>query len=191
MKNTLMTLSLLTLAMVTFAATFDLGIKAGYNTSKISTDLSTIKADSKGGYNFGAFGRFGGEKFYLQPEFLYVVRNEGFSGGSAYDAIKMKSIQVPVLLGLKLIDLKLASIRAFTGPAISFSTGYESDKSFKYNFNNSTWDYQLGAGVDVLMFTFDIRYEWGLSKSFDTSSFGSNFTSKGNTFSVNLGFKFM
>ncbi len=191
MKKTLMTLSLLTLAMVTFAATFDLGIKAGYNTSKISTDLSTIKADSKGGYNFGAFGRFGGEKFYLQPEFLYVVRNEGFSGGSAYDAIKMKSIQVPVLLGLKLIDLKLASIRAFTGPAISFSTGYESDKSFKYNFNNSTWDYQLGAGVDVLMFTFDIRYEWGLSKSFDTSSFGSNFTSKGNTFSVNLGFKFM
>ena len=42
MKKTLMTLSLLTLAMVTFAATFDLGIKAGYNTSKISTDLSTI-----------------------------------------------------------------------------------------------------------------------------------------------------
>ncbi len=191
MKKTLMTLSLLTLAMVTFAATFDLGIKAGYNTSKISTDLSTIKADSKGGYNFGAFGRFGGKNFYLQPEFLYVVRNEGFSVGSAYDAIKMKSLQVPVLLGYKLIDLKVVSIRAFTGPAISFSTGYESDKSFKYNFNNSTWDYQLGAGVDVLMFTFDIRYEWGLSKTFDTSSLGSNFTSKGNTFSVNLGFKFL
>lgn len=191
MKKTLMTLSLLTLAMVTFAATFDLGIKAGYNTSKISTDLSTIKADSKGGYNFGAFGRFGGKNFYLQPEFLYVVRNEGFSVGSAYEAIKMKSLQVPVLLGYKLIDLKVVSIRAFTGPAISFSTGYESDKSFKYNFNNSTWDYQLGAGVDVLMFTFDIRYEWGLSKTFDTSSLGSNFTSKGNTFSVNLGFKFL
>lgn len=191
MKKTLMTLSLLTMAMVTFAATFDLGIKTGYNTSKISTDMSTIKADAKGGYNFGAFGRFGGEKFYLQPEFLYVVKNESFSIGSAYDAIKMKSIQVPVLLGLKLIDLKLASIRAFTGPAISFQTGYDSDKSFKYNFNNSTWDYQLGAGVDVLMFTFDIRYEWGLSKTFDTSEFGSNFTPKGNTFSVNLGFKFM
>ena len=186
-----MTLSLLTLAMVTFAATFDLGIKAGYNTSKLSTDLSTIKADSKGGYNFGAFGRFGGEKFYLQPEFLYVVKNEEFSVGASTDAIKMKSIQVPVLLGLKLIDLKVASIRAFTGPAISFSTGYESDKSFNYNFNNATWDYQLGAGVDVLMFTFDVRYEWGLSKTFDTSSLGSNFTSKGNTFSVNLGFKFL
>ena len=71
MKKTLMTLSLLTLAMVTFASTFDLGIKAGYNTSKISTDLNTIKADSKGGYNFGAFGRFGGKRFYL-PTRIFI-----------------------------------------------------------------------------------------------------------------------
>lgn len=191
MKKTLLTFTLLALIMVTKGQTFDLGIKVAYNTSKISADLNTIKADSKGGYSFGAFGRFGGKKIYLQPEFLYVVRNGGFSVGSSTDAIKMKSIQVPVLLGLKLIDLKIASVRAFTGPAISFSTGYESDKNFKYNFNNSSWDYQLGAGVDVLMFTFDIRYEWGLSKSFDTSSLGSNFTSKGNTFSVNVGFKFL
>lgn len=189
MKKTLMTLSLLTLAMVTFASTFDLGIKAGYNTSKISTDLNTIKADSKGGYNFGAFGRFGGKRFYLQPEFLYVVKNEGFSTSSATDAIKTKSIQVPVLLGLKLIDLKVASIRAFTGPAISFSTGYDSDKSFKYNVNNAAWDYQLGAGVDLLMFTLDVRYEWGISKTFDSTNLPSNFTNKGNTFTVSLGYK--
>ncbi|MCL6101574.1 MAG: hypothetical protein M1292_03675, partial [Bacteroidetes bacterium] len=73
--------------------------------------------------------------------------------------------------------------------AISFPTGYDSSKNFSYNFNNSVWDYQLGAGVDVLMFTLDVRYEWGLSKSFDTTNLGSNFTSKGNTFTVSLGFK--
>jgi hypothetical protein len=101
----------------------------------------------------------------------------------------MKSIQIPVLLGLKVIDLKLASIRAFTGPAISFPTGYNSDQNLKYNFNSSVLDYQLGAGVDVLNFTLDIRYAWGLSKSFDTSNPSSNFTSKGNVFTVSLGFK--
>ncbi len=184
-----MTLSLLVLAMVTFASTFDLGIKAGYNTSKLASDFSTFKPDIQGGYNFGAFGRFGGKKFYLQPEFLYVVKNGGYSTSASTDAIKMKSIQVPVLLGLKVLDLKVASIRAFTGPAISFPTGYDSSKNFSYNFNNSVWDYQLGAGVDVLMFTLDVRYEWGLSKSFDTTNLGSNFTSKGNTFTVSLGFK--
>ena len=184
-----MTLSLLTLAMVTFASTFDLGVKVGYNTSKLASDMSTFTPSSKGGYNFGAFGRFGGSNFYLQPEFLYVVQNGGFSVGSTRDAIKMKSIQVPVLLGLKLVDLKVASIRAFTGPAISFPAGYNSDQNIKYNFNNSVLDYQLGAGVDFLNFTLDIRYAWGLSKSFDTTSLNSNFTSKGNAFTVSLGFK--
>ena len=184
-----MTLSLLTLAMVTFASTFDLGIKVGWNTSKLSSDMSTFTPSSKGGYNFGAFGRFGGSKIYLQPEFLYVVQNGGFSVGSTSDAIKMKSIQIPVLLGLKVLDLKLASIRAFTGPAISFPTGYNSDQSIKYNFNNSALDYQVGAGVDVLNFTLDIRYSWALSKTFDTTSLSSNFTGKGNAFTVSLGFK--
>jgi hypothetical protein len=184
-----MTVTLLVLSIVTFAATFDLGIKAGYNTSKISSDLSSFSPNSQGGYNFGAFGRFGGSKLYLQPEFLYVVKNGGFSAGSVTDAIKMKAIQVPVLLGFKLVNLKVASIRAFTGPAISFASGYESDHNLSYNFNKSSWNYQLGAGVDVLMLTFDIRYEWGVSKNFDSSSMSTNF--KGNTFSVSLGFKFL
>ncbi len=184
-----MTLSLLTLAMVTFASTFDLGIKVGYNSSKLTSDMSTFTPSSKGGYNFGAFGRFGGKQFYLQPEFLYVVQNGGFSVGSTRDAIKMKSIQVPVLVGLKVLDLKVASIRAFTGPAISFPTGYNSDQSIKYNFNNSALDYQLGAGVDVLNFTLDIRYAWALSKTFDTTNLSSNFSSKGNAFTVSIGFK--
>lgn len=189
MKKTLMTFALLALTMVTFASTFDLGIKAGWNTSKLTSDMSTFTPSAKGGYNFGAFGRFGGSKFYLQPEFLYVVQNGGFSVGSTTDAIKMKSIQVPVLLGLKVLDLKLASIRAFTGPAISFPSGYNSDQNLKYNFNNSVWDYQLGAGVDVLNFTLDIRYAWGLSKSINTSDISSNFQPKTNAFTVSLGFK--
>ena len=151
--------------------------------------MSTFKPSSDGGYNFGAFGRFGGNNFYFQPEFLYVVKNGGYSTSATTDAIKMKSIQVPLLLGLKVLDLKLASIRAFTGPAISFPAGYDSNQNFKYNFNNSVWDYQLGAGVDVLNFTLDIRYAWGLSKSFDTTNLGSNFQTKNNAFTVSLGFK--
>jgi len=185
MKKLLITFSFLILSFLTFAATFDIGVKLGYNTTKLTSDMSAFSADSKGGYNFGAFGRFGGSKFYFQPELLYVVKNGGFTIGSAYDALKMKTIQVPLLLGYKIIDLKVASIRAFTGPAVSFGSGYESDKNLSYNLKNSGWDYQLGAGVDFLMFTVDLRYEWGLSEKFETTS------SKGNTFSVSFGFKFL
>ncbi|MCE1199274.1 MAG: PorT family protein [Marinilabiliales bacterium] len=191
MKRSILVLTCLLLGMHSFAATFDLGVKASYNTSKLTTDLSTIKTDAKSGYNFGVFGRFGGSKIYLQPEFLYVVKSGEFTLNSVSDAVKSKYIQVPVLLGIKLIDLKVASVRAFTGPAVAFSTGYDSDKNFTYNFNNSAWNYQLGAGLDFLMLTFDVRYEWGVSKSFDTTNLSSNFSNKGNTFTVSIGYKFL
>jgi hypothetical protein len=185
MKKLFITVSFLVLSLVTFAATFDLGVKLGYNTTKLTADLSAFSADSKGGYNFGAFGRFGGDKFYLQPELLYVVKNGGFKVGTAYDAIKMKTIQVPLLLGYKLVNLKVASIRAFTGPAVSFDSGYEGDIDLADNLKKSGWDYQIGAGVDFLMFTVDLRYEMGLTKKFDS------YSSKGNTFAVSFGFKFL
>ena len=191
MKKTVITLAFLTLSIVSFAVTFDLGIKGGYNTSKLTSDFNSFKPDAQGGFNFGAFGRFGGNHIYLQPELLYVVKNGGFNISNITYAVKTKSVQVPVLLGMKLLNLKVASIRAFTGPAISFVSGYEIDQNLAYNYNKSTWDYQLGAGIDVLMLTFDIRYEWGLSKKFDSSNLGSNFTSKGNTFTVSVGFKFL
>lgn len=191
MRKLFVTFAFVIFSLASFGVTFDLGIKGGYNVTKITSDLNSFKPDGQSGYNFGAFGRLGGEKIYLQPEFLYVVKKGGFSLNSSTDAIKMKSIQVPVLVGLKLLDFKVASVRAFTGPAISFQSGYDSDKSFTYNFNSSTLDYQLGAGVDLLMFTFDIRYEWGLSKTINTSNISSNFTSKGNTFTISLGFKFL
>jgi hypothetical protein len=187
MKKFLLTFALIVLSVVTFAATFDLGVKFGYNTTKLTSDLSTFSANSQGGYNFGAFGRFGGSKLYLQPEFLYVVKNGGFKIGSATNAIKMHAIQVPLLLGYKILNLKVASIRAFTGPAVSFASGYKSDQPLTGNLKSSTWAYQLGAGVDFLMFIVDLRYELGLSKQLETSTY----TNKANTFSVSFGFKFL
>jgi hypothetical protein len=192
MRKSLMTLTLLLLAFTTFAGTFALGIKGGINTSKLSTNLNALTADMQGGYNFGAFGRFGGKHFYLNPEFLYVVNNSKITSGGVTDAVKTKSIQVPVLLGLNLLNLKVIRLNAFTGPAVSFGTGYESDKSWTYNMNKASWDYMLGAGIDLLMFTLDVRYSWGLStKDFTPNNPSSSFTSKVNAFRISLGFKIL
>jgi hypothetical protein len=193
MKKVLITLSIVALTMVTFAQKFDLGIKASLNNTKLSSDLSTFSPNAQGGYNFGVFGRFGGKSVYFQPEFLYVVKNGGFNVSTASGAVKMKSIQIPALLGVNLLNLKVATIHAFTGPAFSYIADGSSENTGNYlvnNFKSTVWDYQLGAGVDVLMFTVDIRYEWGLTKEFDASYLGSNFTNKGNTFAVSLGYRF-
>lgn len=199
-----MTVVLSTFAQLPF--TFDLGVKAGINSSKITTDnfsvsnytYSDFKSDAKSGYNLGAFARIGGKKIYLQPELLYCVKNSESTSGTTTQTVKLKTIQIPVLLGFKLIDLKLASIRAFTGPAMSFVMSGSSVESNlpnidPKNFKNNIWDWQLGAGVDVGPLTFDVRYGWGLTKVSDGNSNVNSigFVNKGNTLTFSLGFKFI
>jgi len=208
MRKTILTFTLMTLVLSSFAiGPFTLGIKGGINSSKITTDnytgdytFSNFKSDAKSGYNIGVFARLG-TKVYLQPEFLYCVRNSQSSnqaGGTTTvnQSVKLNTIQVPLLLGFKLIDLKLASVRAFTGPAMSVVMNNSSinygitDPIFDTkNYKNNIWDWQLGAGVDVGMFTLDCRYEWGLSNISEGKIGG--FVNKGNTLTFSLGFKFI
>ena len=203
MKKFLMTLSLLGMVLVTFGQTFDLGVKASYNTTKLNLSTSAVKNGFTNGTGgaFGAFARIGGSKLYLQPEVLYnsmtttytysVKNTAGIVISTLTNDVKLKTFQIPILLGYKLLDLKLASIRAFTGPAASFVTNkgvQDLTTQIKDNFASDTmaWAWQVGAGVDVLMFTFDIRYDLGLSelKTVTADTF------KGRTFTVSLGFKF-
>jgi len=163
-------------------------------------NYSNFKSDAKSGYNLGAFARLG-TKIYLQPELLYCVRNSQSTDGTgtATQSVKLKTIQVPILLGFKLIDLKLASIRAFTGPAMSFPmksskvtyAGVSGPIYDTENYKNNIWDWQLGAGVDVGMITLDCRYEWGLSNTSEGNPSKVSFVNKGNTLTFSVGFKFI
>jgi hypothetical protein len=210
MRKSILTITLMTLVISTYAiGPFTIGLKAGINSSKITTDNPTVtgytfsdfKSDTKAGYNIGAFARLG-TKVYLQPELLYCVKNgeTSFMSGtvSKSQSVKLKTIQIPVLLGFKLIDLKLALIRAFTGPAMSFvSSGSSVESNLANvdpkNFKNNIWDWQLGAGVDLAMITLDVRYAWGLSNLSDANSNTTNigFKNKGNTLTFSIGFKFI
>ena len=200
----------MTLVLSSFAiGPFTIGLKGGFNTTKITTDnysgsytYNDFKSDTKSGFNIGAFARLG-TKIYLQPELLYCVKNSQSSNSSGTattnQSVKLKTIQIPILLGFKLIDLKLASIRAFTGPAMSFpmkssKVTYDGVSGPIYdteNYKNNIWDWQLGAGVDVGMITLDCRYEWGLSNTSDQNLAKVGFVNKGNTLTFSLGIKFI
>jgi hypothetical protein len=207
MRKSILTITLMTLVICSFAQlpfTFDLGLKAGINSGKITTDnfsfngynYSDFKSDAKSGFNIGAFARIGGKKIYLQPELLYCKRNGESSTSAVNQSLELKTIQVPVLLGFKLLDLKLASVRAFTGPAMSFvmkssNIAMNLPNFDPNNYKNNIWDWQLGAGVDILKFTFDVRYEWGLSNISDQNISNIGFVNKGNKLTFSLGFKFI
>lgn len=224
MKKIFLAVTLLAFTSSIFAQTFDLGIKAGINSQKITTDsykgigsytLTDFKSDAKMGFNIGAFARLGGNKLYLQPELLYSIRkgntnltltssSGGTSAGDYTQSFDIKSIQVPLLLGYKLIDLKLASIRVFTGPAMSVilknseiqlsKSGVVINDPSIYDpktFKNNVWNWQLGGGVDVGPLVFDVRYEWGLTNVSDGDVTKVGFVNKGNILTFSLGYKFL
>ena len=169
------------------------GIKAGLTTSAISTNLSeTFSSENALGYQVGLFARLNLGKLYIQPELVYNHRSTSldYSINPFVDLPNMKlgvqsdveigSVDIPVLIGFKILKSRVIGVRIFAGPELSFATsknlnyqystsdgeefdGEVPDPLTTDDFNQQTWYLQAGAGVDVLMFTFDIRYEKGLS----------------------------
>lgn len=50
------------------------------------------------------------------------------------------------------------------------------------------WGLNVGAGIDVLMFTLDVRYQMGLNEVIEKVN-NFDFNSKNNVFCVSLGWK--
>lgn len=184
---------ILIFAVVAFAANaqkvFEAGIKAGINSSKISTNVADYNAQSINKFNFGAFGRINIGSFYIQPEAYYNSK-----GGEYIDHVDLetinsfdyKTIDVPALLGIKIINKENLNLRIMAGPVFSLVT----DKSVKGQLTESAmkdnfFGWQYGAGVDFMFLTLDARMQSYSNNIYDTP----NFDSKSGTFVISLGVK--
>lgn len=180
---------------IIFAATFlflattgysqlNLGLKASYTSSLSIDNISSVPAgqynfnklnsDLKNNFQGGAFARLSLGKIYIQPEILYSFAKKGyqvtFADGTTVDkSLNMNTIDVPILLGYKLLDLKLMNIRAFAGPKLRFNAGSQLDPqvissggtnatTLYYEAKKAQAGLEAGVGVDLLMFTLDLRY---------------------------------
>jgi len=175
---------------------FNIGPKVGYNASKFSTDLDTVTSTFKSGFQIGVFVRIG-KKFYLQPELYYTTQGGVFSGNTTNweQKVNLSSLDLPVLVGFKLINAKVVNLRILGGPLASFVV----NKSVKdaggipgpienADINSVNWAVQLGAGLDVLFFTLDVRYQIGLNNVIKEIE-NSTINSKNSVWIVGLGFK--
>jgi len=151
------------------SAQFNLGLKAGYNSSLSLNNLSSlsdksytmdnVKAEMWDNFQAGAFARVFIKKFYIQPEILYSIQTY----------MDISSVQVPLYLGYKLMDLKIANLRVFAGPKFIMNAGSVLEYSnldsgdpittdeLAQNFKESQIDIEAGVGVDVLMFALDAK----------------------------------
>lgn len=148
---------------------FQLGLKAGANLSKLSTE-NTFSSDNRTGYYAGIWTRIGAAGIHLQPELYLSGKNTTLKANSGEEnKVKFTSLDVPVLVGTKL-GAAGVGLRLNTGPVVSFilddkqSFGQAAGSVFKGDFKGQNFAWQFGAGVDIGNLGLDLRYEAGLSK---------------------------
>ena len=183
--------AILLLSISTTYAQLNLGIKAGYTSS---LGLGSLASAAGGGYdlkdasselsnNFhaGVFARVGMLGFYFQPELLYAMGKNNYEitfedvntkAMVEYDKIvTVSTVDIPLLLGYKILDLKVISARIYAGPKLRFNAGSSlafenvvaggsgiTEGSLKKDVKSAQVGLEAGFGVDVLMFTLDARY---------------------------------
>jgi hypothetical protein len=183
------------------------GLKIGYNASKLSSDLDSIKASFNSGFHAGIFMRIGG-RVYLQPEAYYTLSGGTFTGDmkNTVENWKQKvtigSLDVPVLVGFKIINSKLLTWRIFVGPEVSFVVNSKvKDVTLTgpietSDINTVNWYGQAGTGIDLWFLNLDVRYQFGFNSIINdvTQTIGTTPTSypvnsMNNMFLVSVGFK--
>ncbi|HLO89528.1 MAG: porin family protein [Chloroflexota bacterium] len=174
---------------------FTIGPKIGATISKYNSDLESSKEEAINSIHWGAFARLG-SKVYIQPELLFMKKSGVLINpdlAASEQTINLRTIDVPLLLGVKVADLKLTNIRVFAGPVASLTVNREikvknwDDAITKDDIRGANWAIQFGAGVDLLMFTADLRYELGMGdySKIDTYSL------KNNLVTLSLGWKIL
>ncbi len=187
---------------------FHIGPQIGYTASKLSYKGSDITNGLKNNMLIGVFMRFG-KKVYLQPEVNYMTQGSVFKFPSLNNTsvveqdVSLKSIQVPLSLGWRFLNLKVVKFRIFGGATANFvvnktidtKNGDPKDYLMPDDFNDIQWQYQLGAGVDILMFAIDVKYYGGINDLFNgTVSYDNNTHSvsgAANVFEVTLAWKIL
>lgn len=187
---------------------FSLGAKVGFNSSKMITEITNvtdIKNHVKTGLLAGAFIRINLSALYLQPEIYFAKKGGDFQSTTIpqfqnkvfTQQTVLNTIDIPLLVGVKLINLNVVNLRIMAGPVISFVTSKDISNQVDNvssgslalattDYKNSIWSIQAGIGIDVLNFTFDVRYEWGLNNISDNPLMNT----KTKLLNVSLGFKF-
>jgi len=177
---------------------FTIGIKVGYDASKLSTNMDTITSNFKSGFQVGAFARIG-KRLFLQPELYYTTQGGVFTSNISdwQQNIKIGSMDVPVLIGFKLLKGDFINVRLMAGPMASFvvnksisDAGGVAGPIETADLNSVNWAIQAGAGLDVWKFTLDVRYQVGLNQLIKSVE-NYTFDSYNNVWNVSLGFKIL
>jgi opacity protein-like surface antigen len=187
----------------------NIGIKVGANYSTLIRQDRNLSADYRLGYVGGAFARFNINKLYLQPEVVVSSKNTHIRTSATSDytypanpvrtstTVQLNSVDIPLLVGLKLVETDQFNLRVMAGPLASIvfdSKGLEglvsSETPVQDAYNRSIWGYQAGIGADLGNITLDVVYESSFNEAYNLSRYNLG-KPKNGLFMFTVGFKFL
>jgi hypothetical protein len=159
-------------------AEFTMGPVVGMNSYSIKTSIDHHDQILGSGFSGGAFLRLKVLKVYLQPEFFYHFSSATLTGTEDsipyYLRLNMQSTQFNGIFGARILGLRnLVYLRAFGGVGFIDNVKKKFElNDFKHpnvNIKDKYYHYIVGAGLDLLSFTADVRYEFALSNITDSN----------------------
>ncbi len=168
------------------AQNFELGVRAGVASQSMDMTFDGLQdAKARLGWHAGVVSRirllgFGdgllGAGLFFQPEVVYSQNNLKLKGAvssaGAYDSkIRMQTVDVPLLL-----SLKVSLVRVQAGPVFNLMNNFSSAGGrLELRTNRSPVGYALGASVDLFGLTIDGRYHGEFKKLESNIDGGANF----------------
>lgn len=184
---------------------FTFGPKAGLNLSTLVRDTRNFTSDYQLGYNAGLFLRFNLGRAYIQPEAFFATKGAKINIEQSVDPnvrsgsyqLRLNNVDVPVILGLSLINTDKFNIRLFGGPMASFNLNGQGFSEFVRDqggvseaYKKAVLGYQAGVGFDIGALTIDGRYEGSLTETGDWDRVGLG-KPKGGLYQISVGFKIL
>ncbi len=192
MRKLVQLTALFILGITPLSAQVELGIKLGLHSTDITEegleildgDLKSLELAALGsqyGINLGVYSKLNVLGLFIEPAVIFnsttvSYKLSDFTEGETQLALLQETynnLDIPVHVGMKFFFL-----RAYTGPVAHVTLNSRSDltsiSGFIERFNQATYGWQIGAGIDILKFRLSLTYETNLSRLGNHISIGNN-----------------
>jgi hypothetical protein len=185
MKKSILAFILFISAVAMSAQTVGFGLKGGYEAAMgyndlvhanlVTSSVNQVKSGFASGYQVGGWFQVGGKKIFLQPELLLNVKktSQTFNLGNTTmtATYKTQAIEIPLLIGYRVLCLGPLVLRANAGPKAVINAGSSSNLKdytnviMSQDFRTSSWAFEGGLGLDFLSVSLDLRYSQYLNNT--------------------------
>ncbi|MFN0274199.1 MAG: outer membrane beta-barrel protein [Chitinophagales bacterium] len=169
------------------------GIYLGANFPNMNIQSPELTTDNKAGYQIGVFYRKG-EVLYGQIGVEYQRMKGDFhfvdsASVTRSDEVVLKTLNAPLYIGANLLPMtdNIVNVRIYGGPTFSLLVDVPLNdvELVASDFRQVRINGGLGAGLDIMLFSLDVGYNFGVSELFS-----DEFDGKTNYATVNVGIHF-